>query len=180
MCCSRRQFQVQISNISSFCVIHSLHLLKQPKKQTAINEWSLAGSQPVSERAVPSSLKAGLVILQEVQLLHSAGPMKAEERYRSGSGGRMACGGSETKLLKRERRTGGVLRTSKGRWEGIWGKSTPTSLSLCLLLYSLLLQGFRVCSVVLLMRTVGAEHSGWRSEKQLTLGILCSHTQNTH
>ncbi len=73
------------------------------------------GSQPVGERAVPSSLKAGLVILQEVQLLHNASPMKAEERYRSGSGGRMACGGSEAELLKRERRTGGVLRTSKGR-----------------------------------------------------------------
>lgn len=55
------------------------------------------------------------MILQEVQLLHNAGPIKAEERYRSGSGGRMACGGSEAELLKRERKTGGVLRNSKGR-----------------------------------------------------------------
>lgn len=55
------------------------------------------------------------MFLQEVQLLHNAGPMKAEERYRSGSGGRMACGASEAELLKSEKRTGGVLRTSKGR-----------------------------------------------------------------
>lgn len=55
------------------------------------------------------------MFLQEVQLLHNAGPMKAEERYRSGSGGRMACGASEAELLKSEKRPGGVLRTSKGR-----------------------------------------------------------------
>ncbi len=175
----KQAIQVQISNISSFCVVHSLHLLMQPKKQTATNEWSLAGSQPVGERAVPSSLKAGLVILQEVQLLHNAGPMKAEERYRSGSGGGWPVVEVRQSCWKGRGELEGFLGPLRADEEGSGGRQPPLlSLSLSLPLYSLLPQGFRVCIVVLLMRTVGAEHSGWRSEKQLTLG-MCSHSKHT-